>query len=216
MKHPSHPTRYPPSRCRATTRLPNGAHTDNSDVTARATKRRRQDNTRTLTRRQSTPKIRRFSRRAFHATTKEAEIQAWNGRIERDSTISEEHGVIDAEAAVCAVGKLNHRYVWAWTRLLIRCTCAGARGSTECTADDERSIAVAVASYPSTARGRGSLSGAFVRRHEPVRHPCEARDDHAEGYPAGEENTRSLGWVGMNAIAQDTMFRGGGAVWLFF
>jgi hypothetical protein len=110
---------------------------------------------------------------------------------------------------------LTHNFIGVDDALLIHHICAGARSSAECTPNDKRSITVAVAGYTSAARGRGGLSGAFVRRHEFVRHTCQARDDYAEGYPVGKTNTRSLGWVGMNAVAQDTMDRDSGASGLF-
>ena len=100
--------------------------------------------------------------------------------------------------------------------LLIRCVCAGARSSAECTPDDQRGVAVAVASYPSAARGCGSLSSASVRRHEFVRDSCQARDHYAERHPAGKTNTWSLGRAGLNAVARDTMNREGGAARMFY
>ena len=57
--------------------------------------------------------------------------------------------------------------------------------------------AVAEPSDPGAPGSRRGLSGAFVRGYESMRHPCESRHDHAEGYSVGETDTGGLGRVGM-------------------
>ncbi len=48
--------------------------------------------------------------------------------------------------------------------------------------------ALAIASHTGAPGSRGGVHGASVRRHESVRHPCEAGDDYAEGCAVGEED----------------------------
>lgn len=73
----------------------------------------------------------------------------------------------------------------------------GTRNLNEHDVSILRSHAMAVASNTSTTRSRGSLSGTSVRRLEPLRHPREARYDHAKGHSISTTDTWSLGrsWI---------------------
>jgi len=57
--------------------------------------------------------------------------------------------------------------------------------------------ALAVASHPGATGSRRGLHGASVRGHQSLRHPRQARHDHAEGYSAGQEDSGRLGRAGV-------------------
>lgn len=64
-----------------------------------------------------------------------------------------------------------------------------------------RDSPLAVPSHPSAAGIRRSLHGPPVRRYQSLRHSREAGDDHAEGYPVGEEDSRRVGRTGVGGFS---------------
>ena len=46
-----------------------------------------------------------------------------------------------------------------------------------------------------SSRSSRGLSCRAVRRHQPVRHPCEASHHHAQGHPVGQTNLRGVSVV---------------------
>jgi hypothetical protein len=60
---------------------------------------------------------------------------------------------------------------------------------------------------PGVAGGRRGVSRTSIRGHKPVRDTCETGHNHAEGHTTGEENSGSMGRVGVVGFLCGSAFR---------
>lgn len=60
---------------------------------------------------------------------------------------------------------------------------------------------------PGIAGGRRGLSRTSIRGHKSVCDTCETGHNHAEGHTISEENSGSMGWVGVVGFLRGSGFR---------